>query len=99
MPNDFTLSAPVELPRTIARRALECLNLELSTSQENELFHYMEKVFRNCSCVVLCMKTSAGSILESLGIDIGTQEVVINESFHIFYSHSFMIKPHEVARA
>ena len=92
-----TLETRRELPDTIALRALSFLDVDLSTYQETKLLDYMKESFKTCSCVCLCSKLSSGRVLESLGIDIGTKELIIKEYFGIFYSDTFIVPPHEVA--
>ena len=85
------------LSTTNAKKALMCLNLNLSKEQEEKIINYMKDRFHHCSCVVLCKKLPSGKFLEKLGVDIGTQEIVIKENGGIFYSHSYLVPVHEVA--
>lgn len=89
----------VTLPDTVAWRALDLLHLDVSLEVKGQIIDYMKKSFETCHCCVLSStnKTKPKKFLDFLGIDLGTQIVIINEDLLILYSENSRRRPEPVA--
>lgn len=86
----------LKLPDATARKALELVGINASGETEAKLINFLKDRFSICHCCVLSMKSTP---FIELGIDIGTQELVINEELAMLYSTVFTNTPTKISVA
>lgn len=86
----------LKLPDATARKALELVGINASGETEAKLINFLRDRFSICHCCVLSMKSTP---FKELGIDIGVQELVINEELAILYSPVFTSTPTKISVA
>lgn len=81
-----------ELNFTVARDAVNFLNLDVSAEAKHKLIKHLQKQFKNCGCAVLS-NVQSKEILEQLGIDFEKRELIISEKNIIMYSDNYTKSP------